>query len=123
MRGNSPLMNKNFSKAIMLRTKLKNIFLKNRTEENKDTQNRNLCVTLLQKGKREYFNNLNKKNFCDNKIFWRVVQLLLSNKIILNEKIAIDEGDKIISSDKETTKVLNEFFSNVVISLNILQFN
>ena len=36
VRGNhSAFMNKNLSKAIMLRTKLKNIFLKNRTEENK----------------------------------------------------------------------------------------
>ena len=31
-----PLMNKNLSKAIMLRTKLMNIFIKNRNEEIKD---------------------------------------------------------------------------------------
>ena len=61
-RGNhSPFINKNLSKAIMLRTKLSNIFLKNRTEKNKDryTKQRNLCATLLRKSKREYFNNLN----------------------------------------------------------------
>ena len=54
-----PFMNKNLSKAIMLRTKLRNIFLKNRTEENKNryTKQRNLCVTLLRKSKRGYFNN------------------------------------------------------------------
>ena len=55
VRGNhSPFMNKNLSKAIMLRTKLRNIFLKNRTEENKNryTKQRNLCVTLLRKSKR-----------------------------------------------------------------------
>ena len=126
VRGNhSPFMNKNFSKAIMLRTKLRNIFLKNRTEENKNryTKQRNLCVTLLRKSKREYFNNLNEKNVCDNKKFWRVVKPLLSNKIISNEKITIVEGDKIIRSDKETAKVLNEFFANVVTNLNIPQFN
>ena len=126
VRGNhSPFINKNLSEAIMLRTKLRNIFLKNRTEENKDryTKQRNLCVTLLRKSKREYFNNLNEKNVCDNKKFWRVVKPLLSNKIISNEKITIVEGDKIIRSDKETAKVLNEFFSNVVTNLNIPQFN
>ena len=126
VRGNhSPFMNKNLSKAIMLRTKLRNIFLKNRTEENKNryTKQRNLCVTLLRKSKRGYFNNLNEKNVCDNKKFWRVVKPLLSNKIISNEKITIVEGDKIIRSDKETAKVLNEFFSNVVTNLNIPQFN
>ena len=31
----SPFMNNNLSKAMMLRLKLRNIFLKNRTEENK----------------------------------------------------------------------------------------
>ena len=117
VRGNhSPFMNKNLSKVIMLKTKLRNIFLKNRTEENKSryTKQRNLCVTLLRKIKREYFNNLNEKNFCENKNIWKVVKPVLSNKIISNETITIVEGDKIIRSDKETAKVLNEFFTNAL---------
>ena len=72
---------------------------------------------------REYFNNLNEKNVSDNKIFWKIVKSLLSNKIISNEKITIVEGDKIIRSDKETNKVLNKIFPNVVTNLNIPQFN
>ena len=126
VRGNhSPFMNKNLSKAVMLRTKLRNIFLKNRTEENKNrsTKKVNLCETLLRKSKRAYFNNLNEKNVCDNKKFWRVVKPLLSNKIILNEKITTVEGDKIVNSDKGPAKVLNEFFANVVTNVNIPQFN
>ena len=53
-------MNKNLSKAVTLRTKLRNILLKNWTDENKGryTKQRNLCVTFLQKSKREYFKNL-----------------------------------------------------------------
>ena len=43
--------------------------------------------------------------------------------MISNEKITIVEGDKIIRSDKETAKVLNQFFSNVITNLNIPQFN
>ena len=64
-------MNKNLSKAIMLSTKLRNIFLKNRTEENisRYTKQRILFVSLLRKSKREYFNNLNEKNVSDNKKF------------------------------------------------------
>ena len=113
MRGNHSLfINKNLAKAIVLRTKLRNIFLKNRTEGNKNRyiKQRNLCVTFLRKSKREYFINLNEKNVRDNKKIWRVVNPLLSNKIISNKKIKIVEGDKIIRSDKETAKVLNEFF-------------
>ena len=118
-------MNKNLSKAVMLRTKLRNIFFKNRTEENKGryTKQRSLCVTLLRKCKREYSDNLYEKNVCDNKKFWRAVKPLLSNKIISNEEITIIECDKIIRSDKETAKVLNEFFCNAVTNLNIPQFN
>ena len=73
----------------------------------------------MRKRKRECFNNLNEKNVCENKTFWRVVKPLLSNKIISNEKITIVEGDKIRRSDKETAKVLNEFFANVVTNLNV----
>ena len=45
----SPFMNKNLSEDIMLGIKLRNIFLENRTQENKGryTKQNNLCVTLL----------------------------------------------------------------------------
>ena len=50
----------------MVRTRLRNIFLKNRSEENKIKYNkqRNLCVTLLRKSKREYYQNLSVENVC-----------------------------------------------------------
>ena len=50
-------MNKALSKAIMQRSKLRNHFLKNKTEENRNNyvKQRNLCVTLLWKFKREFF--------------------------------------------------------------------
>ena len=52
VRGNhSPFKNKSLSKAIMVRTRLRNIFLKNRSEENKINYNkqRNLCYTFEKK--------------------------------------------------------------------------
>ena len=76
LRGNqSPFMNKPLVKAIMVRSKLRNVFLKNKTEENRSnySKQRNLCVTLLRKSKRVYFGNLNEKSLCDNKKFWSVV--------------------------------------------------
>ena len=67
----SPFMNKSLSKAIVLRTRLRNIFLKNRSDENKINYNkqRNLCVTLLRKSKREYYQNLSVEYVCNNKSF------------------------------------------------------
>ena len=47
-------MNKTLSKAIMLRTKVRNKFLTNRTDESKTNyvKQRNLCVSLLRKIKK-----------------------------------------------------------------------
>ena len=80
-------MNKSLSKAIMVRTRLRNIFLESRSEENKINYNKqgNLRVTLLRKSKREYYQNLSVKNICENKKFWKVVKPLLSNKIMSSE--------------------------------------
>ena len=64
VRGNqSPFMNKTLSKAIMLRTNLRNKFLKNRSNENKTNyvKQRNHCVSFLRKTKREYYSNLDEK--------------------------------------------------------------
>ena len=73
----------------------------------------------MRKSKREYFGNLEKK-VCDNKKFWSVVKPLFSNKVICNEKIT---ENKNIESDEKTATVLNNFFSNVITSLNIPQYN
>ena len=105
----------------MVRTRLRNIFLKNRSEENKINYNkrRNLCVTLLRKTKREYYQNLSVEDVCDNKKFWKVVKPLLSNKIISSEKITLLEGTKILRNDKETVKVLKNVFSTIIQNLKI----
>ena len=55
----------------MQRSKLRNLFLKKKTEENRNNyvKQRNLCVTLLQKSKREFFGSLNETHLCNNKKF------------------------------------------------------
>ena len=112
-RGNHPpFMNKALSKAIMLRTKLRNIFLKNGIEENKKNYNmqRNYCVSLLRESKRDYYNNLNEKNIYDNGKFWKVVKPLLSNRIVSNEKITLVEGEEIIRTNQDDLlNILNNF--------------
>ena len=77
VRGNHlPFMNKALSKAIMVRTKLRNTILKNRDEDIKKSYNiqRNYCASILRKSKRDYYNNLNEKNICDNRKFWKVIK-------------------------------------------------
>ena len=60
---------------------------------------------------------------CDNKKFWCVVKPLLSNKVVYNERITLVEDDKIIENDKNTASILNEFFSNIITTLGISQYN
>ena len=84
---------------------------------------RNYCVSLLRKSKRDYYNNLNEKNIYNNRKFWKVVKPLLSNKIVFNEKITLVEGQEIIKTSQANAKVLNNFFSNIIKNLEIPQYN
>ena len=60
---------------------------------------------------------------CDNKKVWGVVKPLLSNKVVYNERITLVDDDKIIENDKNTASNLNEFFSNIITTLGIPQYN
>ena len=44
---------------------------------------------------------------------------MLSNKFINNEKITLVDNEKIITNGKDIAKVLNDFFSNIIKTLNI----
>ena len=66
-----PFINKEISEAIMTGTRLRNRFLNNRSNRNRDLfrKQRKLCVSLLRKSKKDYFSNLNEKQITDNKRF------------------------------------------------------
>ena len=74
-------MAKQLSKSIMRRTKLRNQFLKKRTSEAKLKYNkqRNLCVNLLRKAKRNHYDNLDLNDINDSKKFWTTVKPLFRN--------------------------------------------
>ena len=79
---NAPFMDKNLSKSIMARSKLKNKFNKNPTIGNKISyqKQRNYCVKLLKQTRRTYYNNLQTTNIVDNKKFWTCVKPFFSEK-------------------------------------------
>ena len=114
-------MNKILSKEIMKRSNLGNKYLKSRSEEDRQRfrKQRNLCLFLLRKTKKSYYSNLNKKNVIDNRKFWKAVKSMFSNKFINNEKITLVDNEKTITNDKEIAKGLNDFFSNIIETLNI----
>ena len=99
LRGNqAPFMNQELSKAIMTRTRLRNKFLKHQSSSNKQDYNkqRNHCVKLLRKTKRDYYSNLDEKSVTDNKKFWKTVKPFLSNKTLKSPSIMLVEKDEII---------------------------
>ena len=63
-------MNKELSKAIMNRTRLRNVYLRNRSDENrkKYSKQQNYCVSLLRRTKRKYHSSLGEKSVTENEI-------------------------------------------------------
>ena len=106
-----------------MRCRLRNCFLKSRTEQNRKLfcKQRNKCVSLLRKSKKDYFENLNEKNITDNKRFWKTVKPVLSENIHLPERINLteEENSLLLTNCEEVAKQLNNFFANAVKNLNI----
>ena len=116
-------MTKSLRKEIMLRSRLRNKFLKTKTEESKQLYNkqRNLCVTLLRKAKRNCFAELDNKILKDNRKFWKTVNPLFSEKAYQKESITIISKDteETITKNEELAETFNSFFSSMVDNLKI----
>ena len=92
----SKFVTKELSKAIMLRSKLRNQFLKTKSQESKMKHNkqRNLCISITRNAKRNYYKNLDPKDITDSKKFWATIKPLFSNKIKPTEYITLEENGK-----------------------------
>ena len=121
---NKSFMTKVLSKAVMQRTHFRNKFLKDLTTENRLIYNkqRNFCLSLLRKEKRECFANLNKKDTTDNRTFWQIVKPFLSDKIKSRENITLVNNENITSKEAEVANTLNNFFSTIIKNLKIPEY-
>ena len=77
-----PFMNKELQKAVMHRFRLKNKFNNEKSELSKLAYNRqqNKCTKMFRKAKRDYYSKLKPSSMCDNKVFWKNVKHLFSDK-------------------------------------------
>ena len=68
-----PFMTKALSKAILLRTRLRNMYNKCITQEkwNAFKKQRNTCTKILRRAKVDYYGNLNLTDISDNRKFWK----------------------------------------------------
>ena len=76
------------NQTIMKCSKLRNDYLKHRSEENRLAykKQRNFCVALLRKKKADYFNNLELNLVRDNKMFWKTISPYFVNNPKKNVK-------------------------------------
>ena len=123
---NAPFMNKTLSKAFMERSKLKNIYNKFPTDENQFIykKQRNYCVNLLKKEKRNDYSNIDINIFEDNKYFWKVIKPLFSEKVkTFQKELILIEDDVVISNAQEVAEKMNTFFVEAVKNLDIEPYN
>ena len=116
-RGNQkPFMNKTLRKAIMHRSKLLNAFNKTKKlqEWEKYRKQRNYCVKLKNKAKKQYFSKLGPCNMNRNN-FWRTLGPFFSNKKAeKSTKIILSENNKMITDDREIAEVFGKYFNSII---------
>ena len=106
----------------MIRSKLKNKYIKFKTEEMHIPYKKNkeiIALSLLRKIKRDFYENLNPSLITDNKTFWKQVRPFFSDRTPMNRNITLLEGDKIISESSKCEQIMNNLFDNAVDELGI----
>ena len=120
-----PFMTKDLRKEHMKRTRLRNKYLKDKTEASNIAykKQRNKCVSPLKKTKNTYFENLNPSAICDNKRFWKTVKPLFSEQSVSTDTITLIENNEIIVDNSKIAEIFNDFFSNAIKNLNIESYD
>ena len=78
-----------------------------------------MCVSILRKSKKNYYENLDTNNITDNKKFWGAMKPLFSDKVKSSTYIALNEDEKLIKHEYETANIFNTFFTEIVSNLGI----
>ena len=114
-------MTKALRKAIMTRSRLKSIYLKNQntTNWNNYKSQRNFCTNLLRKTKRDYFRNLNMRELNDNKKFWKRIKPFFSDKGLAHNSIVLKENGNLITDTQELANLFNTYYINLINTLQL----
>ena len=118
---NAPFMTKELCKAFMVRSRLRNKYMEIKTAESREAykKQRNYCTYLLRKTKKSYYENLNVNLITDNKTFWKYTKPLFSDKSPTTSNIVLLEGNKMFTDSAKCAEILNNFFSDAAINLEI----
>ena len=114
-------MNKQVRKAIMTRTRLLNKLRKFNCPENQLAYKgqRNYCVKLLKRSKKDFCNNLNVKKVTYNKHFWKTIKPNFTDKVLKDERIVLVEDNNVIAAETDLAEIFKVHFGNIVENLHI----
>ena len=89
----APFINKKINEEIMKRSSHRNKFLNTKSDIDRKAYNkqRNLCVSLIRSGKKNFISNINTSGITDNKTFWKTVKPYFTDKIKTKSKITLIE--------------------------------
>ena len=121
---NKQHVTKELRKAIMLRSKLKNIA--NNTKNPEDVarykRQRNFVVNMNRKAKKSLFSKSDPKQ--SPKGFWDTFKPFFSNKVnFVDERIQLIEGDSILSRNIDIAETFNEHYHTVTERLDVPRWN
>ena len=116
---NCAFVTKGITNAIMKRSRLKNLFNKQRTHKNRVNykMQQNHCVNLLRKTKNNYFTNLNIIDITDSQIFWKTIKPNFHEKGSSSSKIMLSEKGSILNDSKKICNTMNNYFINITKTL------
>ena len=117
----SSYISKPLRKAIMKKSHLEKVYYKNKSEKSFKAckKQKKLCSRLYEKERERFFNNLNPSFVTDNKLFWKTIKPIFSNKGNYGSQIKLVAKDEVLQDDDLIAKELNKFFKNAVSTLNV----
>ena len=118
----APFMNKTLNKLVIDRSRLKSRYRKNNTSENwiAYKKQHNLCVSSFRKKKGLSITIWKPNPSQITSYFGKLlIKPSFSDKTISNENITLVESKEIITDEKRVSEIFNEYFGNIVASLNI----
>ena len=84
-----------------------------------DKKQRNVCLYLFKKAKRDYYEKIAIRNLTDSNKFWKTMRTIFGSKIKSKNSIILVEGSKIIQEEGGLAKTFNKFFVSIVKNLGI----
>ena len=112
-------MTKSLRKTIILRSRLRNNFNKQSSDENWDKykKQRTYFVKLLRQTKEKYFSDA--KSISENQKFWKTIKPFFSNKDLNANKMILVEDNEIVREKEIMANIMNNYFINIATHLKV----